>query len=302
MELLDEEARFLRFKLDGEVVATGSVPAAPGWLGRTLVDGTSVAKIVQVHGPNLVSVWGNTRCVLFDRETACSFCMFDGATNNSNRSMEQVIEAIKVMRSTEVDRNRHNNLTLTTGFLEGEEVLARLARDIALFKEQFPGFKLALETTPLNRDDRPALSRLKEAGLDTLMIPLDCASLDAQAQFLKGKAALLQRDYWATVEEAVEIFPPNNVTSSIIVGLEPQSVTVEAMKRMAQKKVVPEPLPVRWDDSRYDLANPPPLTDPLDLISVREELDLILASMSKGAPLAGCAACGGCSGLKKKSV
>ncbi|MFA6023767.1 MAG: radical SAM protein [Candidatus Gracilibacteria bacterium] len=301
LELLDPAARFLRFTVGGRTVGTGSIPPVPGWLGKTLSDGTPVAQIVQVHGPNLVSIWGRNRCTLFDEGTACSFCMFDGGGNNASRTMDQVIEAIQVMRSTETpgDTNRHNNLTLTTGMLLPED-MDPLVADIARFKSTFPGFRLALETTPMAGPERSYLADLKQAGLDTLMIPLDCASPKAQEEHLPGKAALLQRDYWDCVDSATKVFAANNVTSSLLVGLEPLEVTVEAMRQMANRGVVPEPLPVRWNDSRWMAESPRPLTKPRDLILVRQKLEEILKTMEAGGPLAGCASCGGCTGIRKK--
>jgi hypothetical protein len=299
LKALDPEARFLTFQSNGKTVATASVPRAPLWLGAALSDGTPVATVLQAHGPNLVSVWGRNRCELFDQGSACSFCMFDGGANNATRSMPQVIEAIAVMQSTtEGQAGRRKNLTLTTGML-GPNKLEALARDVDQFKQAYPDFRLALETNPFPEESRADLRRLRDAGLDTLMIPLDCYSVEAQKRFLAGKATALQRDYWSCVSASTEIFPANNVTSSIIVGLEDKAYTVEAMRRMAKVGVVPEPLPVRWNDERMDDSRP--LTDPRDLIAVRGQLDEIFSTMAAGGPLAGCASCGGCTGLKKKS-
>jgi hypothetical protein len=135
------------------------------------------------------------------------------------------------------------------------------------------------------------------------MMPLDVASQEAQQLYVPGKAPLLGATYWRNAKEAARIFGKGNVASSIIVGLEPLSETEMAIERMADYGVVPEPIPVRWDDSiRSEKLLP--VTNPDDLVAMRAKAGEALGQRREefGKIKAGCSACGGCSGFKANDV
>jgi hypothetical protein len=75
---------------------------------------------------------------------------------------------------------------------------------------------------------------------------------------------------------------------------------------MISTGVIPEAIPVRWDDSRSSYDESLPYTKPEDLLRARQRirecvveygLDKIMQETK-----AGCAACGGCGGLVVNSI
>jgi len=273
----------------------------PSWSRQELSTGTPAIKVLQQHGPaNLVGILGSSRCSLFDSGDPCTFCCFDGGDTNVTRSVEEIIEAFDLA----TEDKKGYNLTLSTG-LVGPEDYDFLVDSVARLRQGIGDSALALEITPLVENEYYWLQELKAAGLDTLMVPLDCATEDSRSRFTPGKAQMLTGNYWGTVEAAVEYFGKGNVTSSIIVGLDPIENTLQAMKRMGSIGVVPEPVPVRWDDSLVVDGENYPLTNPQDLIKARSMVSGLFLRYFRGdfqKTMAGCAACGGCGGVSMNRV
>lgn len=273
----------------------GTFLSLPAWGSQTLSSGKPAITVLQQHGPrNLVGVLGDTRCPLFDQNAACEFCMMDGGEGNVQRSVEEIAEAFALAQAQ--GRSSYN-LTLTTTLFDGVK-FAEYVKAVLSLKQRFATSPFALEVQPLIEDEMRAL---KDAGLDTLMVPLDCASEAAQDRFVRGKKALLQERYWRTMPEAVRLFGAGNVTSSIIVGLEDERYIKEAIRQMIAIGIIPEPIPVRWDESKLSGESERPLTNPLTLVEIRRFLteEIVSSGLAKAMTetRAGCAACGGCAGI-----
>lgn len=299
--ITDEDlGRFLLFDTTDMIVGEGAIMAIPQWGREKIATGKPAITVLQQHGPvNLVGVLGSTRCELFDEKKACSFCMMNGGEGNVDRSVGEILEAFTLARK----EKKAYNLTLTTSLQTGQNARSRLKllRAIDTLKMSMNENALALEVAPFARDEKEFMRELKDSGLDTLMIPLDCATPETQQMYMPGKAQLLQKSYWNNAEAAVDTFGRGNATSSIIIGLEPLEESLKAIERMLELGVIPEPIPVRWDDSKLTKEKRLPLTSPRDLMAARDAIRAYLQTAERRGIIqktrAGCAACGGCSGI-----
>ncbi|MBX9765251.1 radical SAM protein [Patescibacteria group bacterium] len=281
----------------GQTMTGGRILESPKWAKERLTSGRGVMQVLQRHGPsNLVGVLGEGRCSLFDTGNACTFCTMKGGEANADREAEEIAEALTVARTTD---KRAYNLTVTTGIQSSLQGADALVQRTEILKKAVGDTDIALVVAPFPEKARDRLSQLKDAGVDTLMMPLDVASIEGQKRYTPGKAPLLGATYWRNVKEAVKIFGKGGVATSIIVGLEPVSETGKAIERMADYGVVPEPIPVRWDDSIRS-REPLPITNPDDLVAMRAKTAEVLGSRRAefGMIKAGCSACGGCSGVR----
>jgi hypothetical protein len=285
-ELVDDE---------GKLFTQGKILMVPSWGGKRLRSGRAAIEIIQQHGPrNLVGVLDEPRCDLFDTGEACTFCSLNGGTTNAPRTVTEILEACELARE---DRAAYN-LTLTTGLQSSTRRASQIIEQVKELKCGLGSSALAIEIAPFPENPEKILAALRETGLDTIMIPLDCASREAQERFLPGKARLLQEAYWKNVEIAVSMFGAGNVTSNILVGLEPLEATLEAIEKMIEKGVIPEPLPVRWNEPKF--------TNPDWLIAARRRIAELVATRPIRNILqktrAGCAACGGCAGIVVNNI
>lgn len=294
LRFCDDEFGFELVDDDETVISGGKILPVPEWGKEILSTGKPASMVLQQHSPvNLVGVLGDTRCGLFEKDEACAFCMMDGGGQNQKRAVDETIEAFN--RAKEFRPKA--NLTLTTT-LTGPDNIDGLIQDVAGVKNGIGESALALETSPFGIMAKEVLPRLKSTGLDTLMMPLDCATYSAQLQYLPGKAELLQEWYWKNAEEAVKVFGQGNVSSALIVGLECVDSTMRAASRMIDMGVIPEAIPIRWDNSRLKPGEKLPLTRPDDLIAMRVLIEFQLKRLNISSKVkAGCAACGGCGGF-----
>lgn len=293
LQLDAPEATTFALCWDGlQKVASGSLLRVPHWGLTRLSTGRVALEVLQQHGPsNLVGVLGSTACQLFASGRGCNFCMLRGGDSNSRRTVAELIEAFKLAR-----QSRSNaNLTVTTPFLDGgdSEWLLPAVREL---RDGLGAAPLALEINPIENHSE-LLRALHIAGLTTLMVPLDCSTLAAQQSYMPGKAALLAGTYWEMTSQAVAIFGAGNVTSSLIIGLEPLQDSLAAIRKMIRLGIVPEPVPVRWDDSLYKPELPCTASSALVAARqvVRDEMQKFRATFARTQ--AGCAACGGCAGI-----
>lgn len=285
----------------GEAITTGRILESPKWAAERLSTGRGAIQVLQRHGPaNLVGVLGEGRCSLFDKGNACKFCTMSGGAGNADREADEIAETLEIARTTD---KRAYNLTVTTGLQSSLEGADTLIQKAGALKRSVGETDVALVIAPFQEKSRDRLTALKDAGIDTLMMPLDVASNEAQQLYVPGKAPLLGATYWRNTKEAARIFGKGNVASSIIVGLEPISETERAIERMVDYGIVPEPIPVRWDDS-IQSDKPLPITNPDDLVAMRVKAGDALGRRRDefGKVKAGCSACGGCSGFKANEV
>lgn len=285
----------------GEIVTNGRILESPKWAKDRLKSGRGAMQVLQRHGPaNLVGVLGEGRCSLFDKGNACKFCTMSGGAGNADREADEIAETLKIAQTTD---RRAYNLTVTTGLqssLEDTDILIQKTRAL---KKTVGETDVALVVAPFQEKPKDRLTALRDSGVSTLMMPLDIASEKAQKLYVPGKATLLGATYWRNAKEAVQVFGKGNIASSIIVGLEPISETEKAIDRMVDYGVVPEPIPVRWDDSIRS-QKLLPVTQPDDLVAMRAKAGSALEKRRGefGKVKAGCSACGGCSGLKVNDV
>ena len=293
---LVDDRKFIISDMNGVKYSSGVLLKIPEWGSIQINTSRKQAiQILQQHGTReLVGMLGSTNCPLFEQGEGCEFCMLSGDNTNTERTVEEILEVFNLAKQYRPSYN----LTLSTTWIKPDEYDAYV-KNIITIKKQIGESKLALEITPLPNDNRKVFfEELKNGGLDTLMIPLDCSTEIAQETFLKGKAAILKNEYWNSIQDAVDIFGKGKVTSSLIIGLEPLENSLEAIREMTRKGVVAEPIPVRWDNEKLLKNSQLPLTPPKDLKIASDYARIFIQKLIQEGcgPSSGCATCRGCGG------
>ncbi len=270
---------------NGKTIATVKTFQAEEWAMKKLTSGRYVSEILQKHtGNNLVGIIGGTRCSLFDAGNACSFCQMTGGMENLNRTTEEIIEALEIITGY----RKNYVLTFTTPLMT-LPVFENVCESLAKIKKVFPLLPLALESQPASA---LIIDKIKNAGVDTWMVPLDCYSPQAQRSHIPGKIELINEVYWYVLPYAVSIFGVGNVISNIIVGLEDEYYTNKAIEKMIAMDVIPDPIPIRppaymrYQTDPFIFAR---VQDFLQKEMLRTGLNLRMSEIKSG-----CAKCGGC--------
>ncbi len=269
-----------------EKVASMQLFKAASWINEKLKNGKFVAEILQQHtARNLVGVLGNPKCPLFISNSPCSFCDMQGGKENIKRTRQEILESLEIILSYKKDYI----LTFTTPLFQSLE-FHEICSTIEDIKKKF-SIPVALECQPLQSSQ---VEMIRQTGLDTIMIPMDCYSSESRSLHIPGKKLLLERYYWQTTPKLVKIFGAGNVISNLIVGLENIEFTRQAIDKMIDFEIIPDLLPLRPTKRTPNLETNPEYMNWLqEYLTSRLKTSGLQQKASRVK--AGCAACGGCS-------
>lgn len=273
-------------RASGDIAGTGKFFPAPAWYEESLPDGTPVTQIIQAHmGKEAVTVLGQTRCEGFDGGTACKYCSLQGGAENPTRLGRQVVEALELALQ---HGWKPASLAITTTWISHNNPLEHILDEIKAIKTRFPGLALAFEAQPLPKKN---YALLRDAGINTIMIPMDTVAHAEEFTPIKKSSGF---HYLESLEEAKGSFSrPGEVTSPIIVGLDPLHVTLGLVRALVEHGVKPEPIPLRVFDGRLAVR-----TRVADLYAVKNLTKHLWGKQFPGSHVpAGCSQCGGCSGV-----
>lgn len=257
------------------------------WYKEILSDGTPITNILQAHmGKEAASVIGNTRCVGFDNNTACVYCSLQGGKHNPSRTVKQIIEALEIALQYGW---KPASLALTTTWIDPNNPVENIAKDISLIKNRFPNLPIGFEAQPL---EQQSYGILKSAGVNAIMIPIDSA--ENSSRFTPIKSVLKER-YFESLMWAKKYFPlPGTITSPLIVGFDRIATTLGLASSLIDLGVKPEPVPIRW----IGAAKTRVYTNSNNLDLAKNLVRNLWEEKFKNARVAaGCSQCGGCSGI-----
>jgi len=188
------------------------------------------------------------------------------------------------------------HVVLTTG--APEEPALELSYLTACTRSIKEATHLPVHAQLLPPDDPDRLWELKEAGLDTVGIHIECFDVEILSKAAPHKSVLGLDAYVASWKKAVEIFGANQVSSFLIAGLgEKEDSIIEGSEFLADLGVYPFVVPLRpIPGSLMEQERPP---DPALMIRLYEQVVEILRrkGLHSTRSLAGCVRCGACSAL-----
>lgn len=96
---------------------------------------------------------------------------------------------------------------------------------------------------PASDDD---LQRMRDGGIQEVSINLEFGSEEAFGRYTPGKQRMIgHRRYEDCLDAAVAVFGAGNVQSLLVIGLEDYEVSLDAVRRLIAKKVIPVLSPFR---------------------------------------------------------
>ena len=85
-----------------------------------------------------------------------------------------------------------------------------------------------------------------DSGVSEMSLNLEFWSADAFSRYTPGKARLIGRKrYYECLEKAVELFGVGNVQSILVTGIESSEATLQAVRWLVERKIVPVLSPFR---------------------------------------------------------
>jgi biotin synthase-related radical SAM superfamily protein len=161
----------------------------------------------------------------------CGFCPQSSGSEEDRISRVDWLEFAlgEVQEGISGDRGLRRICIQCTDEPSVKEGVAELVRDLGRSND----LPISVSTSPITRKQ---MARIKEAGADTLTIPLDCAD-GILFPSVKGKS---WGDHWSALRDALEVFGRGKVGTHIMVGLgETEREVVLLIDRLWRMGVVP---------------------------------------------------------------
>ena len=279
------------FEDDERLVAC--VPFAwPRWYRQATSAGTPMSSVVSAHcDTSLYTAIYQAGCDYWQGDQMCAFCAMKIDQKARWRSVDTIIEVAKVA----LEENPAAEISFGGGTRLTEDKSARhKAEAIAAFKKEVP-MRVCVEMAAPDTD--AWIDRLKDAGLDSILLNLELWGEDARRAIMPGKSAITRERYLEALAYAVKVLGENQASSQIIVGLEPLADTLTAVRAVADAGAIPMPVVFRPLPGTALADHPPPPVD--DVIAAFEGAHRALkdAGLATLGSRSGCALCGACSAV-----
>jgi len=267
------------------------VPFAwPQWYSRTTSEGAPMSTVVSAHcDTSLYTAIYQGGCDYWQGDQMCQFCAMKIDQKARWRKVESIIEVVKVA----LEENRAAEITFGGGTRLAEDKSARHKSDaIAALKKECD-IPVCVEMAPPDTDDW--IDRLADAGLSSILLNMELWGIETRARLMPGKSAITRERYLDAMAYAVKRLGENQVSSQVIIGLEPLEDTLRAVRAIVDVGAIPLPVVFRPLPATPLENHPTPPVD--DVIHVFAETYRLMreSNLAGIEARSGCALCGACS-------
>lgn len=294
--LLNEKEFIVDYK--GEPLCTGKVLEAPSWYKETINE-FSITEILTAHGKQLGgSVYED--CALFGIKEECKFCVINFSLKNKSKSLIKKNSKLFLEALSKIPLNYYEGLCLNGGTTlhpgRGMEIIEPVVREINF---DYPNLNIAVEITP--PQDLTWIDKLKNAGVSSLMMNLECWDDEIRKKVIPGKNRLCTKEmYLKAFESSVKVFGKGKVTSCFLIGTEDKKSLKEGIEIITNIGVIPSLLAGRYfeDVPDYPFAPKANFHELIEVMTYTKKLmrEKGLISSDKS----GCVACGMCDLIKDR--
>lgn len=260
-------------------------------------DGIEMKKIALVHGIDCVATTIYQKCAYWACGEGCKFCGIQVSLASGATIEEKTAQQISEVMAAAKQENRCTHVTLTSGSPEGEDKGAeRYIEVLQGIKDVHPEIPLHIQLEPVNFE---LLSRLKEAGADTIGIHMEMMDDILRSTITPGKSKIPYEKYEESWKNSVEIFGKDQVESYLLTGFgESREDFLNDLEKVVSLGVIPFITPVRCVPGSKKVM---PTMNYNALIEIYQKAAKMLKEHGVN-PLenkAGCVRCGGCSAISE---
>jgi radical SAM protein (TIGR04043 family) len=262
----------------------------PRWYGKTTSAGVPMALVVSAHSAtSLYTAIYQGGCDYFHGAQECQFCSMKIDNKTEWRKIEPIIEVAKAA----LEENPAAELSFGGGTrLTPDKGAKHDIAAIRAFKKEVD-MPVCVEMAPPDTDDW--LDELKDAGCESMMLNLEVWDRGARERLMPGKSKIPRERYLEALAYAVKLFGVHQVSSQVLIGLEPIESTLEGMAALADVGAIPLPTVFRpLNNTPLVRHETPRVEDVLRVFSANIEM-LHTRGLLAEKTRAGCALCGACS-------
>jgi len=261
----------------------------PLWYKEVLSDGREFQSILQQHGKDVLAI-AISDCFYKRDEKECLFCALQ--RDGERKKAEDVEYIIKNLKEKGFS---YRELNINSGTMDEKNFGAEIYGEIARIGKK-EGLKVYIQIPPIEKE---AMIFLKKAGVDSISINLEIYNDDLRKKICPGKSKIKREDYFSALSDAVEVFGPSQVSSWLIIGLEPEEETRKGIDEILKRGAIPHPSVFRpLKGSKLENLSPP---SPDMAMRIYSYLNEKLAEKGLNVKLSksGCVNCGCCTVIIK---
>ncbi len=260
-------------------------------------DGIPMKKIALVHGIDCLASTIYQKCKYWACGEACKFCGIELSLKYDTTIEEKNYNQMNEVIAQAKKEGRCNHMTLTSGTEDSDDKGAQRYIELLVgIKKSYPNLPLHVQVEPL--DDLTLITKLREAGADTIGIHIEILDQQIREIITPGKAHMTFDLFEKNWKHALEIFGKNQVSTFILTGFEDQTEDfISELERIVSLGIIPFITPVRSIPGMKDM----PTTTYNILLDTYIRATKLMKEYGVN-PLenkAGCVRCGGCSAIKE---
>ena len=236
-----------------------SIAPVPIWYEKSTSNGTKMASVLNVHCKNVLALSEYTGCYYAAIGKKCLFCSvtpskIDQVLNNVLRKKDIIETLIYALQE-----NENYSLSLSEGSRFGEDRGALYFCDILQeIKNNNIRINTSVELVPPK--DNHYLEMLKQSGATSIIMNIEFYDEYYRKKYCPGKSEVSIEQYFSALSYAVKLYGEGNVSSVLIVGIEPSESTIKCAKKLIDIGVIPTLIPFKPYDnsalSEYPTTNP----------------------------------------------
>jgi radical SAM enzyme (TIGR01210 family) len=245
--------------------------------------------LVRPHADKCISLWPSQDCVFVKDGMGCKFCGLTSRTQSITYTVDEVIEAVSIA----MKYNPEYEVNISGGTCySADKALDYLIEITGRLKERFNKIVISAEFAPPQTISK--IKELKDAGAAAAIINIEIFDDASRKEKCPGKGQTILEKYIESLKCCVDSFGQGNVSSVVIVGLQPEPDVEKACKTLISIGVVPTLMPFKPLDGtplqNYPLAN----DEEYIKLSRYSNKEMNKINIGVGCH-SGCAACGACS-------
>lgn len=279
---------------------------------------TPLSNEIQLHGKDSLATALTNFCIYKKKGVGCKFCIIDVGKEVFFRDPIKVARSIETIEENSqlracFDIEDKYNLDLQGGellrrkkFIEPQDIninAGALNNAVEVYEKTISKIRtvsklpIFIEIGPLDNEE---IETLYSAGTDAMSFNLEVYDKTARKKVIPGKSRVNSADtYFTAMENASAILGENQVSSWILIGLEPPEKTIEGIRKIAETGAIPLPKTFRpLYGADYEKKEPPQVED--TVLVYREWLDIIKEyGLNPFKAKAGCVRCNACFPLRE---
>ena len=281
---------------DGARLAEATTQRRPRFYDLTTADGIPYWKIALLHLDSFASTVVQT-CSYWGNADQCKFCGIGLSLAAGRTTVKKTPEQLAEVAVAAKTLDGAVDATLTTGSSNGIDRGARYVARCGQAVKEAADLPVEVQFEP--PADLGVLDEVGDMGIDSVGIHVESFDPKVLAHVAPGKARTGIERYFEVWERAVQIFGEGQVSTYVILGMgEDPELTVEGCRRAIDIGVYPFVVPLRPVAGSLMESVRPPDRAYTDRIYRRVLSHMTARGMDSSMPLAGCARCQACSGLR----